>query len=269
MLAPELAAGRGLAAGDVDAILPNAALAAKWPAMGWRVGNTVSFDMGPARTTWKVVGIVTEPFSPPTAYVPLAFFEAHGHTGVTNTARFALVKTDAASANRVRADLDRNLEREGIRALGSATSAESRFAFDQHMLMISVFLVVVSVLIGGVGALALATTVSLNVLERRRELGVLRAVGATPGAVWSIVVAEACAVALIAWAAAGILAWPVGAAVGSAIVRLVFPGGLVPSYELAGLAVWLGVSLALAVVASAIPAWRASRGPVREALEYE
>ena len=58
------------------------------------------------------------------------------------------------------------------------------------MLMIYVFLIVMSVILGGVGGLGLMTTMSLNVLERRREMGVLRAIGASPRAVWLIVVAE-------------------------------------------------------------------------------
>ena len=58
------------------------------------------------------------------------------------------------------------------------------------MLMIYVFLIVMSGVLAGVGGLGLMTTMSLNVLERRREMGVLRAIGATPAAVWAIVVAE-------------------------------------------------------------------------------
>jgi putative ABC transport system permease protein len=269
MLAPDFAAGRALAAGDVDAIVVNTALVSKWPAVPWRVGETVSFRMGPATTTWRVVGIVREPFSPPVAYVPLRFFEMHGHEGVANSVRFTLARTDRASVDRTRSDLETNLRREGIRALSSTTAAESRFGFDQHMLMISVFLLVVSALLGGVGGLGLATTTSIHVLERRRELGILRAIGATPAAVRRIVVAEAAVVALLAWAVAVVVAYPVGRAAGDAIVRLLFPTGLEPRYQTGGALVWLAVSLVLAAAASAAPAWRASRRPIREALEYE
>jgi len=230
MVAPEIVAGRALAAGDVDAIVANSALVSKWPAMRWRVGETVEFQMGPATTKWRVVGIVREPFSPPVAYVPLRFFEEHGHVGVANTVRLALARTDRASIDRLRIDLEKNLRKEGIQPLSSGTNAESRFAFDQHMLMIYVFLVIVSTLIGGVGGLGLATTTSLNVLERRRELGILRAIGATPAAVGSIVVGEAVVVGLLAWAAAVVLAWPVGRAVGNQLVMVLFKNRLESTY---------------------------------------
>ena len=47
-----------------------------------------------------------------------------------------------------------------------------------------------SAIIGGVGGLGLMTTMSLNVFERRREMGVMRALGATPRIVWLMIVAE-------------------------------------------------------------------------------
>ena len=64
--------------------------------------------------------------------------------------------------------------------LGSASKADSRFSVDQHMVMIYIFLIVMSGILAGVGGLGLMTTMNLNVLERRREMGVLRAIGASP-----------------------------------------------------------------------------------------
>ena len=74
--------------------------------------------------------------------------------------------------------------------------------------MIYVFLVVMSGVLAVVGGLGLMTSMSLNVLERRREMGVLRAIGATPRTVWLIVVAEAVATAILSWALAALVAWP-------------------------------------------------------------
>ena len=156
-----------------------------------------------------------------------------------------------------------------MRPASLMSQADGRFGFDQHMLMIYVFLIVISLVLGGVGGLGLMTTMSLNVLERRREMGILRAIGASRRAVWSIVAAEGAAVALLAWAFAGLAAWPLSKVLGSLLVKLLFKGGLDFSFEAAGLWAWLGVSLALGVAASFLPAWRASRGEVREALAYE
>jgi putative ABC transport system permease protein len=145
----------------------------------------------------------------------------------------------------------------------------SRFAYDQHMLMIYVFLLVMSVIIGGVGGLGLMTTMSLNVLERRREMGVMRAIGATPKTIWFMIVAEAIVIGVMSWAIAAILAWPVSKALGDLLVRAMFRSGLDFTFEPLGLLIWIVVSISLSAVASFLPAWKASRVTVREALAYE
>src|SRR5262249_35212332 len=190
------------------------------------IGHPISFRMGPGETTWRVAGIAREPFSPATAYVPLRFFEERGHTGVANNLRLALDRTDRAFIQQVKASLEKNLEEENVRVVRSTSKDDTRFSFDQHMLVIYVFLIVVSCLLGGVGGLGLMTTMSLNVLERRREMGILRAIGATPRVVSLLVVAEGTVIGLLSFALAALAAWPVSKLLGNLLVRIAFRGGL-------------------------------------------
>jgi len=252
--------GRKLTPQDTDAIVINNALAGRDPKM--RVGETVTLRIGAEEKTWRVVGIAREAFAPsPTGYIPL--------TGMVNSVRLALDDTDEDSIGALKTELDRNLEAEGIRARGSSTKSESRFGFDQHMVMIYVFLIVTSVIVGSVGGLGLMTTMSLNVLERRREMGVMRALGATPRIVWLMIVAEGVVIGLLSWTIAALLAWPISKAIGDFLVRMMFRSGLDFTFEPLGLVIWLLVSIGLSAVASFLPAWRASRITVREALAYE
>ena len=201
--------------------------------------------MGHRPLTFRIVGKAREAFTPATGYIPLGYLEqVSGQTGMASTVRLRLGpdSRDAASLNAARASLDRNLEREGIRALGSSTKAERRFGFDQHMVMIYWFLIVMSGILAGVGGLGLMTTMSLNVLERRREMGVLRAIGATPAMVWRLVVAEGAFVALLSWALAAVVAGPVSKALGDVLVLMMFRRGLDFVFEPSGLLIWLGVS---------------------------
>ncbi len=266
LLELDIIEGRKLLPNDTDAIVINNALAAKGPRL--KVGNTIAVRMGPAETTWRVVGVAREAFSPPVAYIPQSFIQQR-HPGMVNSVRLALDKSDPDSIHSVKANLDRNLEREGARARGSITKADGRFGFDQHMLMIYVFLIVMSSIIGGVGGLGLMTTLSLNVLERRREMGVLRAIGATSLIVWLIVVVEGLVIGVLSWALAALVAWPVSKVVGDLLVKMLFRGGLDFTFEPIGLLLWLVISVVLSIAASFLPAWRASRSTVREALAYE
>ncbi|HEY6252014.1 MAG TPA: FtsX-like permease family protein [Candidatus Angelobacter sp.] len=266
MISLEIVEGRDLLPGDVDAIVVSTSLAAKLPQM--KVGSTISFRMGPDLTSWHVVGIAREFWPPPVAYIPQAFIDQR-HPGMRTDVLLALDKTDAASMNAVKANLERSMEKEGIRIGGSMSKADRRVGIDQHMLMIYVFLVVISGLIAVVGGLGLATTMSLNVTERRREMGVIRAIGARPATVWLIVVAEGVVVGMLSWALAALVAWPLSKVLGDALLRLVFHTNLDSLFQLQGLFVWLALSVVLSAVASFLPAWSASQITVRDALAYE
>ncbi|MEO5762006.1 MAG: FtsX-like permease family protein [Vicinamibacteria bacterium] len=260
--------GRDLSPDDVDALVVNTALAAKEPAM--KIGQTVVVRIGPSETSFRIVGVAREAFSPATAYVSRTFFEKAGRpVGSANTVRIALEQTDEASMATFKEALDRNLDAEAVKVTGSVTKLDSRYGFDQHMLMIYIFLVVMSVIIGSVGGLGLMTTMSLNVLERRREMGVLRAVGASARMVWMIIVTEGVTMGLLSFAVAAVLAWPLSRGLGNFIGSAMFGSSLANVFELRGLVIWLAVSIGLSLIASFIPAWNASRSSVREALGFE
>ena len=263
----EIVEGRKLTPQDTDAIVINNALAGREPKM--HVGQSVGLRIEGEESTWRVVGIAREAFSPgAVGYIPLSFMQQR-HPGMVNNLRLALDNTEPDAIAALKTELDRNLEKQGVRARGSVTEGGSRFAFDEHMLMIYVFLIIMSVIVGGVGGLGLMTTMSLNVLERRREMGVMRALGATPRIVWVMIVAEGVAIGLLSWTIAALLAWPVSKVVGDSLVRVMFRSGLDFTFEPLGLLIWMLVSIALSAVASFLPAWKASRVTVREALAYE
>jgi putative ABC transport system permease protein len=268
MVRQEIVQGRGLMPGDTDTLVINTALAAKSPA--FLVGKRVTLPMGPAEVSLLIVGISREPFTPPLGYMPRAFFDRlEGHRGTANTIRVALARADSASIEKAKADLERNLVAGGMQPLSISSKADSRFGFDQHMLMIYVFLVVMAFMLAAVGGLGLATTMSISVLERRRELGILRAIGATPRMVWLLLVAEGTAIGLMSWILAALGAWPVSKALGDVLAEKVFHSGLDFTIDARGGAIWLATSLSLAAIASSIPAWHASRRPVSAALTYE
>ncbi|MCO5170401.1 MAG: FtsX-like permease family protein [Planctomycetes bacterium] len=119
----------------------------------------------------------------------------------------------------------------------------------------------------GVALLGVVTTLLATALERTRELGVLRAVGATRGQVRRTVITEA---ALLG-ALAGLFAAGLGAAMGLALVTRVIAGQYGWDLEYVypwGQALWGGaLATALAAAAGALPAERAARVEVVRALE--
>jgi putative ABC transport system permease protein len=116
--------------------------------------------------------------------------------------------------------------------------------------------------------LGLVNTLAINVLERTREIGVLRAIGATQQQVRRIVLAEALLLGMVG-ALLGIAA---GLAMGYALIALiagVMSSAITYSFPWAGIIAALVVAVLLALVASVVPARQAARLQIVRALQYE
>ncbi len=268
---PNIIEGRNLDAGDTDAVVVNHVMAAMNPRI--KVGKLIKLNIGNDRfgtqsREWRVVGISREAFSPPIAYIPKTYFIA-SHPDMSNSINLVLDRPGDAAMNAVKADFDRNLTQQGIHARGAYGKEESREVIDEHIVMIYVFLIIMACLIGGVGGLGLATTVSLNVLERRREMGVLRAIGATPRTVWLIVVGESVMVGLMSCVLAVALAYPASKGIGDLLVGMVLRSVLDFRFDPNGIWIWFALTLVLTIMASFAPAWHASRSSVRDAIACE
>jgi putative ABC transport system permease protein len=115
--------------------------------------------------------------------------------------------------------------------------------------------------------LALANTLGINILERTREIGMMRAVGATRRQVQRMIVAESLLLSAMG-VAFGILA---GIWLGYVIVSaMTFIGLPLPYYfPYAPILVAIAVGLLLGVLAALLPARHAARLDIVAALAYE
>ena len=128
-------------------------------------------------------------------------------------------------------------------------------------------LVSASVLLALIGGLGLASMMTVNVVERTREIGVMKAVGAVPSVILRMILAEALTTGLMSWVIAMILALPL--IYGIDLMGASMFGSPLPfTVSLPAAAFWLALVAAIALVSSAIPATRAARLVVREALAY-
>ncbi len=156
----------------------------------------------------------------------------------------------------------------GMGVAASQSQAENRRVIEDHLLMVVDFLGAMGLVMISVGAMGLASTMGLAVLERRREIGVLRAIGARNGAILALVQVEGLTLVVLAWLASLPLALPISALLEVAFGRIMFavPWRLLPS---AGTAlIWLGLMALISLLACALPARRALRIPAAQALAY-
>jgi putative ABC transport system permease protein len=120
-----------------------------------------------------------------------------------------------------------------------------------------------------VGSIGLTGTMGMNVLERTREIGVMRAIGATDFEIIKTVVIEGAMIGFISWLFAILLSFPISFGLLYIIANALLNAGLPLVITPSGYIIWLGVVLALSVVASMLPARNAARLTIREVLAYE
>jgi putative ABC transport system permease protein len=110
---------------------------------------------------------------------------------------------------------------------------------------------------------------SINVVERRREIGVMRATGATSVNIAGIVVFEGVTVGVLSWLLAAPLSYPGGRAFSDVIGSTLMNIPLDYRYSIGGLLLWLLIVVVLSALASLWPALGATLVSVRESLAYE
>ena len=120
-----------------------------------------------------------------------------------------------------------------------------------------------------VGSIGLTGTMGMNVLERTREIGVMRAIGAVDFAIMKSVVFDGVFIGLISWSAALLVSFPISFLLLKIISEAMINAPIPLAFTLDGFLIWLGVVLALSVFASILPARSAARLTIREVLAYE
>ncbi len=267
LLALPLVDGHWLRDSDAPEIVVNTRMLEEQPQLV--VGTLVDLAIGGRTARWRVVGMVASAGPPPEAYATrAALARVTGDARVTTLlirARDRDVAAQSVLVGRVRDAL----EASGIAVGSSQIMQANRRAFEDHLLMVGAFLLAMAQLTILVGALALGSTMSLAVQERTREIGVLRAIGATPRAIIRMVQAEGLLIAIISWLIAIPLSLPMSVLLARSFGRIMLPvsATLVPQGSAVG--IWLLVVVVVSLAACAWPALRATRIPTVAALAYE
>lgn len=263
MVKPTLVEGRWTQPGE-EALVINVDFRSDEGGIG--AGDTVTLRMEGHEVRWPVVGVVTSQLMGPVVFAPYEMLsESLGMSGEANRIVLDVTGSDTGMGQVV----DQRLRESGFSVVQVQTRSE-RIEGTQGLFDILVMLLTV---VGGllviVGSLGLAGAMSLNVLERRREIGVMRAIGASNRTVARIVVVEGLTVGLLSWLLGALLAVPLGWALGNLIGVAFMQSPLAWTFSIAGVLLWLALVVVLSVVASVLPARGAWRLSVREVLAYE
>ena len=271
MVQPTLLEGRWLLTEDENAIVLSQSVLAKESDIA--VGDTITLEIDGKETPWVIVGLAQVLGGPPNvvpAYVNYEFFASlTDSVGRASSVQIKAAPGVTMTQDEMAALIEEQLENAGLQVQRVFTIDALRRITGSFFDIIVYLLLAMGALIASVGALGLMGTMSTNVLERTREIGVMRAIGASDGAVLRIVVVEGIVIGLISWLIGAGLAFPIGAGLSTAVGRILFSTPLPYVFSVSGVVTWFAIVVVLAGLASFLPAWNASRLTVREVLAYE
>ena len=270
---PLLTAGRWLEPGDDRVVVISQDTAEK---NRLAVGDVITLDLGGVPgERWEIIGtykiIFGGGFNTEEFYAPLpAVAAASGQAGEGTRVMVRTTDRTLAGAQAVAGALRERFEDDGLRVdlyTSSVTLEDRAFTLNQFSPVVFTLLGLAA-LLAGVGAIGLTSALSISVMERTREIGVLRALGARSSTLLSLYLMEGVLQSLLSWGLAVPLAYGLAQPLARQMGQTMLAVNLDYAFSLPAVFLWLAVTLVIGVVASLGPARDAARISVRESLAY-
>ncbi len=272
LIEPLLLEGRWLQPGDTEAIVLNENFKSRFPEL--HAGDSIRLKVYGRESDWVIVG----------------FFQMAGKSGgylaytTYDTLSRKIHRQGSATSFRIQADrtnltlaeqqsfagqIEEFMRSKGFRVSEASAGQSLLDNTTDGLNTLTNFLLIMALLTALVGSIGLTGTMSLNVMERTREIGVLRAIGASDGAIMQMVLVEGVLIGSISWVLGALLAFPISRVMTDSISQAIFDAPMAYRFVPSGFLIWLGIVILLSIFASLLPARKAARLTIREILSYE
>jgi putative ABC transport system permease protein len=271
LLNPPILEGRALRSGDTDAILVTPGLLAKEPDL--HLGSDIKIKIEGREQTYTIAGVMNMMGNSTIGYFTIMDYSAYArHVREPNRAN-AIILTLAPRGldeqRRLTSQIEKRFDRADIKVVSNFLVTEEREEIDSAFAIIVALLMIMATVLATVGGLGLMGTMSLNVIERTREIGVMRAYGASSAAVFRIVILEGLLIGMMSWILAIGLSLPISVILARNIGQSFMDYPMPASYSIGGILAWAALVIIISIVASFLPALRAVRLTVTQVLAYE
>lgn len=217
----------------------------------------------------KLVGIVEE-LEKPKIYMAKEQYDAFANPDhYINSLMFVAKDKSFDKVIALKKDIEKAIEPSSLQVLYVMMQAERVKIIYDHLKIILVTIVFFALLVLVVSAIGMASATSINIMERTREIGVLRAIGATPRMIYNLFISEGMIVSVISIFLGLLLSWPLSIVASKFFGSLMLEVDLRFSFSRTGFVITLIATLIFGWIASRIPACKAIKVSTREALAYE
>jgi len=269
LINPIILEGRWVTAEDTQSITINESIWQTYPEL--HPGDTLSLKIAGEQKDWTVVGIFQfigrESLIAYTTYNTLA--KTMHLSNEAYSFRIGAEDHSMEAQEELCQQIGRYFRETGYRISTIDAGLSSLNAASEGLNILISFLVIMALLTALVGCIGLMGTMGMNVLDRTREIGVMRAIGAVDQLIIRSVMIEGSIIGIISWMGAVARSFPISILLSNIISQAIFNTPMVIVYTWTGFVIWLGLVLILSALASVLPALNAARLTIREVLAYE
>jgi putative ABC transport system permease protein len=197
-----------------------------------------------------------------------AVFEATKKHNVGGSLRVRTQFDDAASTDAVRNQLVNLYTARNMDVIFNQTANEERTSADNQFAITTTMLLGLAIVVAAVGGIGLMGALSISVVERTREIGVMRAVGARSRTILGMFVLEGIMQGAFSWLVAVPISFVGGGWLAQLMGQAMFNANLDYQYNYTAVLVWLLIILFISTLASLLPARSATQISVRDSLAY-
>ncbi|MCX8128851.1 MAG: FtsX-like permease family protein [Clostridia bacterium] len=268
MMKPEIMDGRWFIEGDTNGIIVGHKFFLSEP--DYKLGDTITFLIGNSEEQFKIIGTVKELGSPAILLNKKSFDRL-----IPEKARQNCIKLSIAPGNANKDILyhriEDSFEKQNINIFQGESKNEQYKILSGHFMIILVSFLIVSLMVVVVASFGLTSTMSVQVSERTKEIGIMKAMGATKLQIRRVVTAESIFICILSWLISilvGIPAGIMGAYVFGYIIidtplNIDFTSFIVPFM------IWLVLTVTTGYFSSRTAARRASSLSIKDTLAYE
>ena len=269
LVKPILTEGRWLRPDDVRRLTVSESILTEFPHL--KAGDYLHLKVNGQEEDWQVVGIFKFIGQQGTiGYAPFEYISRmNNQSNRAYSYRVVTAGHDRAYQDKMADYLDNYLRDNGFKVRKSEAGLASLDKSLESLDILVTFLLIMALLTASVGSMGLAGTMSMNVLERTREIGIMRSIGAKDSVIMRTVIAEGVVIGLISFAMAVVLSVPFTYLLSTIISVTIFETPIKVVFTLMGYGIWIALVLVLSALASILPARNAAHLTIREVLAYE